>query len=43
MEFYGVGFHKIPYICTMIIRTIENRLTYLSGVFKVVAVTGNIC
>lgn len=40
MEFYGIRFHKIPYICVMISRVAEKKLLQLARVFKAVAVIG---
>lgn len=40
MEFYGIKFHKIPYICMMIQRIAKDKLKDLASKFKAVAVTG---
>ena len=40
MEFYGIRFHKIPYICFMIKRIAKLKLIDLASKFKAVAVTG---
>ena len=40
LEKYGIQFHKIPYLCFMIIREAEEKLKHLAGVFKSVAVVG---
>ena len=40
MEFYGIWFHKIPYICFMIQRIAKLKLIDLASKFKAVAVSG---
>ncbi len=40
MEFFGIEFRKIPYICFMISRIAEKKTIDLSAKFKAVAVTG---
>ncbi len=40
MEFYGIGFHKIPYVCNMYSRAAQDKLKQLARNFKAVAVVG---
>jgi predicted AAA+ superfamily ATPase len=40
MEFFGIEFQKIPYICIMIERIAKIKLSQLAKKFKAVAVTG---